>query len=498
MTAKKVFIIGAGIAGLSAGCYLQMNGYATEIFELHNLPGGLCTSWKRKGYTFDGCIHSMSGLNPAFRQYGYWNELIEMDKLHFHYHEVLSQIEDTDGRVVVFHTDPDKLQRELTSIAPEDAEFINAFIRDVKHLAKFDTQLTKPIELWTPFDYYFSQFRTGPYMGCLTRWGKSLKETIKAFKNPLLRKVLDSDFFSHFPAYFLLFSIGHMHNRNAGYPIGGSLLIAKAMEQKYISLGGQIHYDAKVTRINVENNRAMGVTLENGQVFSCAHTVISAADGYDTIFRMLEGKYMNKKIEDRYANHPMWSSAVLVSLGISRPMEDVPSQFELWLKQSLVVDAHSQLFTVTVTVYNFDPTLAGPGKTCVRVILKTDNYTFWRDLREKDPAQYAREKERVAREVIDILDKRFGNIKNHVDVVDVATPATFIRYTNNWKGSTEGWDWLPGLIPETIKKDLPGLKGFYMIGQWTMPGGGVSTAQTAGRDIARILCHKEHKKFVIW
>jgi protoporphyrinogen oxidase len=37
---KKVSIIGAGIAGLSAGCYLQMNGYDTQIFEMHDKPGG--------------------------------------------------------------------------------------------------------------------------------------------------------------------------------------------------------------------------------------------------------------------------------------------------------------------------------------------------------------------------------------------------------------------------------------------------------------------------
>jgi len=496
MSVKKVFIIGAGIAGLSAGCYLQMNGYDTEIFELNDLPGGLCTSWKRKGYTFDGCIHSMSGLNPDFKQYRYWNELVEMDKLQFHYHAVLSQVEDAGGKTVVFHTDPDKLQQELTAIAPEDTDFINSFIRDVKHLAKFDTQLSKPIELWSPLDYYFSQFRTGPYMGCLTRWGKTLKETVKACKSPLLRKVLDSDFFSHFPAYFLLFSIGHMHNRNAGYPIGGSLLLARAIEQKYISLGGKMHYNARVTRIMVEKGRAAGVTLENGETHTGAGTVISAADGYDTIYRMLEGKFVNKKIEDLYSRHPMWPSAVLVSLGISRPMQAEPSQIELWLKEPLVVDERSTLSAVTVTVYNFDPTLAEKGKTCVRVILKTDNYSYWRDLREKDPRQYAQEKERLAKTVIDILEKRFGNIRKHVEVVDVATPATFMRYTNNWKGSTEGWDWLPGLIPETIKKVLPGLKGFYMIGQWTMPGGGVSTAQTAGRDIARIICHKDHKKFL--
>lgn len=42
----------AGIAGLSAGCYARMNGYKTTIFEAHTIPGGLCTAWTRKGYTF--------------------------------------------------------------------------------------------------------------------------------------------------------------------------------------------------------------------------------------------------------------------------------------------------------------------------------------------------------------------------------------------------------------------------------------------------------------
>ncbi|MCK4323768.1 MAG: NAD(P)/FAD-dependent oxidoreductase, partial [Armatimonadetes bacterium] len=54
---KSIIIIGAGIAGLSAGCYARMNGYRTTIFEMHDKPGGLCTSWKRRGYTIDGCLH---------------------------------------------------------------------------------------------------------------------------------------------------------------------------------------------------------------------------------------------------------------------------------------------------------------------------------------------------------------------------------------------------------------------------------------------------------
>ena len=61
MAEESIIIIGAGLAALSTGCYAQMNGYKTRIFELHNIPGGLCTSWKRKGYTLDGCIHWLIG-----------------------------------------------------------------------------------------------------------------------------------------------------------------------------------------------------------------------------------------------------------------------------------------------------------------------------------------------------------------------------------------------------------------------------------------------------
>jgi uncharacterized protein with NAD-binding domain and iron-sulfur cluster len=53
---RSLMIIGAVIAGLSAGCYGQMSGYATQIFETQDRPGGVCTAWERKDYTIDGCI----------------------------------------------------------------------------------------------------------------------------------------------------------------------------------------------------------------------------------------------------------------------------------------------------------------------------------------------------------------------------------------------------------------------------------------------------------
>lgn len=142
MSNKKAIIIGAGISGLSAGCYLQKNGYDTEIFELHNIPGGLCTAWRKSGYTFDGCIHSIGGLNPRYRMHQYWNELIDLDQLEFHFYDELCRVIDTNGNTVRFYTDPDKLEQELISIAPEDTNFIHSFIKAVKHLSKYDTQVS--------------------------------------------------------------------------------------------------------------------------------------------------------------------------------------------------------------------------------------------------------------------------------------------------------------------------------------------------------------------
>jgi phytoene dehydrogenase-like protein len=117
------------------------------------------------------------------------------------------------------------------------------------------------------------------------------------------------------------------------------------------------------------------------------------------------------------------------------------------------------------------------------------------DLRENNKKKYNQEKKRITDEIIEILEKKFGNIKSHVEVTDISTPATLIRCTNNWKGSMEGWLWTRDIGSKSIKKVLPGLKDFYMAGQWVEPGGGLSQARTSGRNITRMICKKDKKKF---
>ena len=70
----KVVVIGAGISGLSAGIYAARAGFDVTILEQHNIPGGLSTSWSRKGYYFEGGMHWLTGSSPKMPLNKVWHE----------------------------------------------------------------------------------------------------------------------------------------------------------------------------------------------------------------------------------------------------------------------------------------------------------------------------------------------------------------------------------------------------------------------------------------
>jgi phytoene dehydrogenase-like protein len=80
-------------------------------------------------------------------------------------------------------------------------------------------------------------------------------------------------------------------------------------------------------------------------------------------------------------------------------------------------------------------------------------------------------------------------------MVDVSTPLTFERFTGNWQGSFEGWLMTPQNAMTQMKKTLPGLANFYMVGQWVMPGGGLPSGVQTARDVLRQICKQDNKRF---
>lgn len=140
--------------------------------------------------------------------------------------------------------------------------------------------------------------------------------------------------------------------------------------------------------------------------------------------------------------------------------------------------------------------MAPAGKTVLTIMLNTD-YDYWKKLSE-DNTVYNQKKEEIGSKIIELLDQRFPGISSQVEMMDIATPMTFERYTGNWKGSFEGWLITPEnahLIMKPMSQTLPGLSNFYMCGPWVEPGGGLPTGIMSGRRLLKRICKEDKKKF---
>jgi phytoene dehydrogenase-like protein len=106
---------------------------------------------------------------------------------------------------------------------------------------------------------------------------------------------------------------------DAGYAVGGSQAIIRLIVDNLRNLGGHLRLGAKAGKILVEHDTAVGVQPSSGETIA-ADWVISAADGYTTIYDLLSGKYVDKAIERIYGTLKPFSSYVQVSLGVARDL----------------------------------------------------------------------------------------------------------------------------------------------------------------------------------
>ena len=483
-----------------------MNGYRTKIFEMGAKPGGQCTSWKKEGYTISGCIHWFMGAGPKASHYRVWEELGAVQGRKMVYYEQLLRYEMDDGQAFNFFTDIDRLEEHMKVIAPEDNTVIEEFVKGIRAFLHFNPPVDKAPELFGPFDMIKMMPKMFPFMRTMQKWKKVTSgDFAQRFRNPLLQK-----FFltwgpppgpgskpGQFPMLGMLMALASMHRKSTGYPIGGSGELSEAIARRYVELGGEIQYGAKVTRVLVENDRAVGVGLVDGSEHRADYT-ISAADGYTTIFNMLEGKYVDETIQGYYDHLPKFPAIVHVALGVDRTFEDFPfSSFgvDFPLKEAVTIAGNKMNRLRINHIHNFDPTLAPQGKTLLRIWFPSE-YGYW-DAMRNNPDLYRKEKEEIANKVISIVDARFPGLGSQVEMRDVATPLTYERFTGNWHGSFEGW--LPSIdtFGMRMKKNLPGLGDFYMTGQWVEPGGTIAFVAVSGRNVIQLICKQDKRRFLV-
>jgi phytoene dehydrogenase-like protein len=493
---KNMIIIGAGIAGLSTGFYAQLNGYQATIYEMHKIPGGLCAAWKRKGYTFDISMHMLVGSRsgPVHRM---WQELGVIDNREFHYHTEISRIEGL-GKSLSISTDPGKLLDQLLALSPADEKLSRELVRHVSGRGIMGAMSLKPPELSGMLDKLKLLWAILPSLGKIRRYGKkTLQEFAQDFQDPFLRDavrfLIDAPDWpmQRFPMTAMA-GILRAAVTEAGVPLGGSHKVVFRIAEKFGELGGKIVCSQRVKDIIVENNHAVGICLEDGTE-QRADTIIWAGDGHTAIFDILGGKYLDDRIQKMYREWIVVQPLVHVTMGVARDLSAQPVRVVFELENPIQI-AGLQRRWICLRHHCFDPGMAPAGKSAAEVWYPTP-YEYWENL-AADRNQYEEEKKRIADVTIGELDKHWPGFASDIEVVDVATPNTYVRYTGNWKGSPDGWYVTPeNMMEQAPLRELPGLSDFYMVGQWTAPFTGTVMAALSGRQLVELLCRQDGKAF---
>lgn len=487
-TSRKILVIGGGIAGLCAAVYGRRCGYQVELIEKHETVGGLATGWRRGDYTFETCLEWLVGSHPSGTLHAQWQEVFDIDGLTFLDPQEFVRLESERGEFLSVYTNVDRLEAEFLKQAPQDAAEIRRFTSAIRKLTH--VPIPDQAQPW------MALLQALPHLPLLRWWSRiSVAAYGQRFTHPLLRGFFMGDQSGGLSALALVFSLAWMNARNAGYPIGGSRAVIRSIVKNLYQLGGQLRLGANVEKILVERDNAIGVKLTSGETVP-ADWVISAADGHATIYDLLDGRYTDAIIDSDYTHMETFPSYLQVSLGVRRDLSQQGGHVIRLLDAPLSVDPGTVLSQVSFRFFHFDPTFAPRGKTAVTCFLPTGNFQFWVDLRQHDSARYQAEKQRISDAIIDILEKMVPNVREAIEVIDVATPATVIRYTGNWKGSMEGWLLTPAVGFQPLRNTLPGLRQFLMAGHWVMPGGGLPSGLMTARSAIQAVCKQDRVPFL--
>lgn len=489
---KTIVIVGAGIAGMSAGIYAEQNGFHAIILEKNPRVGGLCAGWMRKGQPIDGCVHWLTGTREGTILYEDWknvgvitsnDQIINLPSWgSFEY----------QGKKVTFWADTKRAEKEWIEVAPEDTKEIRKFFKMVNDFTTVELPLRRPLEFLSFKDTMklgFSVLKVFP--SYIKPMKLNCEQYAKRFKNPTVRWALshaqpgDGNLFS------MVYSYATIVEGNGGIPMGGSQAMSERMRDRFLDLGGSIRMNADVDHIIVKKNKAVGVYLSNGEKVYGDYIVTAVDPNYVTN-RLLYGQYQIKELEKRFADPtrcPAPTCCLLSYEVTDIPEFNVPCSFEC---EPFDV-AGREIDHLTIRSYAFDKTFVKGNKTTLGVLIDqySINYNYWKEL-YKDQDAYKARKIELANQVESRIVKQFPELEGKIKILDVATPKTFNRYTNASRGAYMAFLYTRHGSRFAHNGKLRGLKNLYLSGQWFQAPGGLPLALVQGKFAIQRICRKEN------
>lgn len=456
-------IIGAGISGLVCGCYLAKAGMKVLICEQHYKPGGYCTSFKRRGFTFDAAADCFG----AYRKDGITRKVFEElgidKKLSIIRFDPPSIILTPDYRIP-FWNDLEKTINEFQIAFPEESNNIRGFFY---FLSNPDSISISKIRNWTfknLLDSYFTNDRLKAALSFpLLAMGGLPPSLMSAF--------MGAKFFSEF---FL---------DGGYYPIGGMQVFSDILAQRFKELGGELRLSTSVKKIRVRNGTVAGIVIDNNGFIS-SKLIVSNCDARQTFLKLLGKDKCEKNFYNEIKNMVPSISNFIAYLGINKKFNPpYPPGSAVFFSQHYDIDkAFRSAQKNDINGYDGHTFRISYDKSTIYAIIPAafKNRIFWNNNKSK-----------FLEALIEKIEKStIPNLSKFIVYKEAATPYTLYRYTLNYKGASYGWASTPSQLAVPGLRKPSFIEGLYLTGHWTTLGVGISGVIYVSHDISKFILKK--------
>jgi len=484
-------VIGSGMGGLTCAALLSKLGRKVCVLEQHYTAGGFTHSYERNGYEWDVGVHYIGETHKPHSQMRRLFDVITDGALQWAPMDPCYDRIIIGGRSYDLVAGTDNFAAELKKHFPAEAGAIDAYVALVRKVAravpKFFAGQAMPATLGKAYAAAVCD-RLVP-----AEMLKSTREVLESLtQNQELIGVLTGQWGDYglppAQASFLMHAVLVKHYLAGGnYPVGGSWKIAATIAPVIRAAGGEVFTYAKVREILVEDGRACGVVMENGDPLR-APQVISSVGARLTFGQLLPPAQREAHGYAEKLTKVKASGATLtLFLGFKGSAAELKlPKTNLWIYPGPGHEANVEAFRNNPDaefplVYISFPSAKDPewdrhyaGKSTVQVITMAPYEWFerWRGSTwQQRGGDYEDFKSRLTERLLAVLYQHMPQLEGRLDFGELATPLSTEWFHLYDRGEIYGLDHDPARFQQRWLHPATPVKNLYLTGQDVVTAG---------------------------